>query len=79
MQKEVTVFMCKVMERPMSESQSLRSQALIKVADEFESVADYLERIVIYKNRFQIEGTNDPSSDEYFKHVERLTRRAKII
>lgn len=70
MQKEVTVFMCKVSEKPMSEFQSLRSQTIIKAVDEFESIADYLERIVKYKNRFQIEGKNDPSTDEYFKYLD---------
>lgn len=72
MQKEVTVFMCKVMERPMSEAQSLRASAIVKVVDEFESVADYLERIVVYKNRFQIEEQNDPSSDEYYKFMDKV-------
>ncbi|MBD65481.1 MAG: sodium:phosphate symporter [Halobacteriovoraceae bacterium] len=73
MQKEVTVFMCKVMEKPMSEGQSLRSQAMIKIVDELESIADYLERMVRDKNRVARSKENDPSLDEeytkYFKHV----------
>lgn len=52
-QKEVTLFLCRVMELPMSTRQTLETQGLIKVVDEFESVADYLERIVNYKARFQ--------------------------
>lgn len=69
MQKEVTVFMCKVMERPLSESQSLKSQALIKMADELESIADYLERIVIYKSRLasNFQGISD---EEYMKFLD---------
>lgn len=72
MQKEVTVFMVKVMEKSMSKDQSMKSQALVKVVDEFESIADYLERIAVYKNRFQIEGKDDPSGDEYFKFFDKV-------
>ena len=69
MQKEVTLFMCKVMERPLSEAQSMRSQAVIKIVDELESIADYLERIVIYKTRLKpdFEGASDK---EYMKFLE---------
>lgn len=63
-QKEVTVFLCKVMEKPMSEAQSLKSQGLIKIVDELESIADYLERVVNYKSRLsdKFQGASD---DEY--------------
>lgn len=55
-QKEVTVFLCKVMEKSLSENQSFQSQAIIKIVDEFESIADYLDRIAHYTARF---GKND--------------------
>ena len=69
MQKEVTIFMCKVMERPLSEAQSMRSQAVIKIVDELESIADYLERIVIYKARLKpdFQGASD---EEYMRFME---------
>jgi phosphate:Na+ symporter len=51
--KEVTVFLCYVMERNMSHHQSEQTQALIKISDEIESVADYLERLAIYRQRFR--------------------------
>lgn len=57
-QKEITVFLCKVMEKPMSQQQSLQSQSIIKIVDEYESIADYLDRIVHYMSRF---GENDLS------------------
>ena len=52
-QKEVTVYLCKVMEREMSAEQSSQLQALVRIADEFESIGDYLERVATYKTRFQ--------------------------
>ncbi|MCO4753689.1 MAG: Na/Pi cotransporter family protein [Bacteriovoracaceae bacterium] len=71
-QKEITLFLCKVMERPMSAEQSRHSQALIKVADEFESIADYLERIVNYKARFKNDPQTGPTIDEYKKFMEEV-------
>tara|TARA_B100001971_G_scaffold61895_1_gene56862 strand:- start:61035 stop:62699 length:1665 start_codon:yes stop_codon:yes gene_type:complete len=71
-QKEVTLFLCKVMERQMSSEQSLHSQTLIKVVDELESIADYLERIVSYKARFQNDPTKGPSNDEYFEFMDEV-------
>jgi phosphate:Na+ symporter len=52
-QKEITVFLCYVMEKSLSRPQSLETQALVRIADEFESIADYLERIANYKSRFK--------------------------
>ncbi len=72
MQKEVTVFLCKVMERPMSELQSLQSQAIIKIVDEFESIADYLERIVGYKSRFKNDALAGSNQEEYFKFMDEV-------
>ena len=71
-QKEVTVFLCKVMERPMSEKQSLQSQAIIKIVDEFESIADYLERICNYKARFENGALAGTNHDEYFKFMDKV-------
>jgi phosphate:Na+ symporter len=51
-QKEITVFLCLVMERPLSHQQSLETQALVRIADEFESIADYFARMASYKVRF---------------------------
>jgi phosphate:Na+ symporter len=52
MQKEITLFLGKVMERALTQKQSIQTRSLIRIADELESVADYLERLAFYKNRF---------------------------
>lgn len=71
-QKEVTLFLCKVMERPMSSDQTLHTQAIIKIADEYESIADYLERIVNYKARFGNNPESGKSLDEYNEFMEKI-------
>lgn len=53
--KEITVFLCYVMEKPMSHHQSEQLQSMIKIADELESVADYIERLANYRERFKKE------------------------
>lgn len=72
MQKEVTVFLCAVMEKPLSGDQSKKSQAIIKIVDEFESIADYLERIVSYKERFKQDTQVGDSNKEYFEFMENV-------
>jgi phosphate:Na+ symporter len=71
-QKEVTLFLCRVMECPMSSHQTLQTQAMIKIVDEFESIADYLERIVNYKARFQNDPSSGPSIDDYREFMDRV-------
>lgn len=73
MQKEVTVFLCKVMEKPMSEKQSMQTQSLVKMVDEFESIADYLERISLYKSRLNVDDRNVGASiTEYFEYMDEV-------
>jgi len=50
-QKEVTIFLSKVMEGNLTPEQSLEVRSLIRVADEIESVADYAESLSRYQNR----------------------------
>lgn len=40
-QKDVTVYMCEVMESPLTHEQSSLGYALIRMADEIESISDY--------------------------------------
>ncbi|MDA8792314.1 Na/Pi cotransporter family protein [Bacteriovoracaceae bacterium] len=54
-QKEITVFLCHTMEKEMVVGQSKQIQSLIRVADEIESVADYLTSIATYKKRLKEE------------------------
>jgi phosphate:Na+ symporter len=51
-QKEVMLFLGVVMEKPLSHAQSLQTQSLVRIADEYESIADYMERLATYKVRF---------------------------
>ncbi|MCT4641970.1 MAG: Na/Pi cotransporter family protein [Bacteriovoracaceae bacterium] len=74
MQKEVTVFLCQVMEKPMSSEQTRRAQGLVKIADEYESIADYLERIASYRARFKDSEAvvSGVSNDEYFEFMKKV-------
>lgn len=71
-QKEVTLFLCKVMEKPMSSDQTTHTQGIIKVVDEFESIADYLERIVSYKARFKNNPETGASLEEYENFMNKI-------
>jgi len=69
--KEITVFLCYVMEKPMSHHQSQQVQAMIKIADELESVADYIERLANYRDRFKgNEKLQGESKDEFFQFLD---------
>lgn len=72
MQAEVTVYLCQVMEKPLSDRQSLRCQAIIKIVDELESIADYIERIVNYKERFNQDPTEGASNQEYYAFMDNV-------
>lgn len=71
--KEITVFLCYVMEKPMSHHQSEQIQAMIKITDELESVADYIERLANYKERFKNEEKlTGESRDEFFQFLDEV-------
>lgn len=50
-QREITVFVCLLMEKSLTEKQSVHAQAIVREADELESVADYIERVASYLER----------------------------
>ncbi|HXH29775.1 MAG TPA: Na/Pi cotransporter family protein [Bacteriovoracaceae bacterium] len=69
--KEITVFLCYVMEKPMSHHQSEQIQAMIKITDELESVADYIERLANYRDRFKTSETlAGESRIEFFQFLD---------
>jgi phosphate:Na+ symporter len=69
--KEITVFLCYVMEKPMSHHQSQQLQAMIKIVDELESVADYIERLANYRDRFKNNGKLEGESrTEFFQFMD---------
>lgn len=71
--KEITVFLCFVMEKPMSHQQSSQVQAMIKIADELESVADYIERLATYRERFKgHEKLEGESRTEFFQFLDEV-------
>jgi phosphate:Na+ symporter len=71
--KEITVFLCYVMEKPMSHHQSQQVQAMIKIADELESVADYIERLANYRERFKnAEAIVGESRVEFFQFFDEV-------
>jgi phosphate:Na+ symporter len=72
MQKEVTVFLCRVMQKPLSQAQSLHSQGMIKIVDEFESIADYLDRIVSYQTKHPAKILVGKTEKEYFELMDEV-------
>jgi phosphate:Na+ symporter len=71
--KEITVFLCYVMEKPMSHQQSEQIQSLIRISDELESVADYIERLANYRERFKNnEKLDGESRIEFFQFLDEI-------
>jgi len=50
-QKEVSVFVVALLQKPLSPKESSDSQMYIKIADELESVSDYIERLANHSVR----------------------------
>lgn len=65
-QKEITFFILKLMENRLNERESLRAQALVRSADELESIADYLDKLATSKTRFCEKGAFDGDIREEF-------------
>jgi phosphate:Na+ symporter len=54
-QKEITVFLCRTQEVKLSAEESRFAYALIRAADELESIADYCITLIVHKDRL-VEG-----------------------
>lgn len=54
-QREITVFVLKLLERPLSSAESADAASLIKIADELESISDYLANMANYSKRLPLE------------------------
>ena len=79
-QKEITLFVCKLMEKELSPAQSCNSQGIVRIADELESVADYLDRLVTYHTRFnQKELLHGEARDEFFKFFDNVHNFYKTV
>lgn len=78
--KEITVFLCYVMEKPMSHHQSEQVQAMIKITDELESVADYIERLANYRDRFKSnEKLEGDSRTEFFQFLDDVWKFFELV
>lgn len=53
-QKEVLVFVCKLMEKKLSSHQTLQAQSHIRISGELESIADYLEHLTLLKAKMDV-------------------------
>ncbi len=73
-QKEVSVFICTLLERPLSAVESKKSQGIVRIASELESIGDYLEKLSFFKARFLKDGVLKGESREgllrYFYEVQ---------
>jgi phosphate:Na+ symporter len=74
-QHEVTVFLARVLTGTPSTAQSDECRALIRAADEIESIADYCERLANYRRRLIREGAalDDHSLRDLQAYLERTT------
>lgn len=80
--KELTLFLCYMMVKPLTHGQSEESQSMVKIADELESIADYLERLVRYRERFEeggvLEGDTRQEFLDFMNDVEKFFLTVKI-
>ena len=74
-QHDVTTFLARVLTGTLSAAQSDECRALIRAADEIESVADYCERLANYRRRLMREGANldDSGLRDLQSYLERTT------
>lgn len=75
MEKEVTIFVCKIMEKSLTNEQSLEAHGIIRIADELESISDYLVRLASYKEKYEesgklFEGETLAVIKDFFEKVE---------
>ena len=67
---EVTAFICKLLEKRLSHEQSTRSQVIVKVAEQLESIADYIDKLATYKTRFrEVEKLEGEDAGELYDFV----------
>ncbi len=73
-QKEITVYVIKLLQSPMSSSESKEAQAYMRLSDELESVADYLDRLSSYASKISLDDlfVGEAKADffDFYKDVE---------
>jgi len=72
-QNEIVVFLGEVIQKSLSEAQSGEAQGLVRIADELESVSDYLDRISVSISRMaqtsKLEKKDQDTLLEYYDEV----------
>jgi len=68
-QKEMTIFLSKVQEHEVSAEQAIEAQSYLKLADEIESVSDYLDLLCHLNERFRNEGELEGGSLKDFTEL----------
>ena len=73
MQKEITVFTAALLESETTHYQSAQALAVVRVADELESIADYLERLACSFTKFaetsELKGQAKEDFDNFMRQV----------
>ncbi len=66
-QKEITVFLISVLEMSLTKKESATAQSITRIADELESVADYLDLLASYSERNNLkEVLYNGAADDFF-------------
>lgn len=75
-QHEITVFMARVSEAQMTTRQSDEIRAIVREADELESIGDYCERLVNYRSRALKDGVkfSEAALADVQRHMEAVMR-----
>jgi phosphate:Na+ symporter len=68
-QKEITIFLVQIQEMSLSQKESLEGHSLTRVADEFESICDYLDTLARYTEKMPIKNLlKGDAGDEFFTY-----------
>lgn len=78
-EKDITLFISKVMQKELSPNQSVDAQVIVRLADEFESCADYIEKLALTETRFSKEGIWNEEAKEDFELVLRKVKEFYFI
>jgi phosphate:Na+ symporter len=71
MQKEIMLFLCRLMERPLSGNQTIQVNSILSINDDLESVGDYCRSMVEFRKR--LFDDNHELNDETTKELEHFS------
>jgi phosphate:Na+ symporter len=67
MERDLTLYIGQVMQKQLSAVQSIDAQVVVRLADELESCADYLEKLANFETRFSKSAKWDSEAREDFE------------